>query len=182
MLANTDASTSIFAVVAVASGDGLVNIFKEMGVDYVVSGGQSMNPSTEDFINGFDTLKLAKLSKQVFAFDIQEDAINNTKELLDKNVVDNVTLIHDSHHNIDKHLYEYNEKISLVLFNLGYLPGNNKDIMTNSKTTLLALEKSYKLLNKKGIILMVCYPHIEGKKESNTIIKYLEKNKWTITF
>lgn len=44
------------AVVAVASGKGLVNAFKEMGADYVVSGGQSMNPSTEDFIRGFDTL------------------------------------------------------------------------------------------------------------------------------
>ena len=45
-----------FAVVAVASGDGLVSIFKEMGVDYVVSGGQSMNPSAEDFVKGFDLL------------------------------------------------------------------------------------------------------------------------------
>jgi DAK2 domain fusion protein YloV len=45
-----------FAVVAVASGDGLVNCFKEMGVDYVVSGGQSMNPSAEDFVKGFDLL------------------------------------------------------------------------------------------------------------------------------
>ena len=127
--------------------------------------------------NGFDTLKLANLSKKVFAFDIQEAAINNTKNLLEKNAVDNALLIHDSHHNIDKHLYEYKGKISLVLFNHGYLPGNNKDIMTNSKTTLLALEKSYKLLNNKGIILMVCYPHAEGKKESNEIIKYLSKNE-----
>ena len=47
---------SKYAVVAVASGEGLTNTFKEMGVDYVVSGGQSMNPCTEDFINGFDTL------------------------------------------------------------------------------------------------------------------------------
>lgn len=45
-----------FAVVAVASGDGLVNIFKEMGVDYIVSGGQSMNPAAEDFVKGFDEL------------------------------------------------------------------------------------------------------------------------------
>ena len=45
-----------FAVVAVASGDGLVEIFKEMGVDYVVEGGQSMNPSAEDFVKGFDSL------------------------------------------------------------------------------------------------------------------------------
>lgn len=47
---------SKYAVVSVATGEGLIKTFKEMGVDYVVSGGQSMNPSTEDFINGFDTL------------------------------------------------------------------------------------------------------------------------------
>lgn len=47
---------SKYAVVSVATGEGLIKTFKEMGVDYVVSGGQSMNPSTEDFINGFDCL------------------------------------------------------------------------------------------------------------------------------
>ena len=47
---------SKYSVVSVATGEGLIKTFKEMGVDYVVSGGQSMNPSTEDFINGFDTL------------------------------------------------------------------------------------------------------------------------------
>ena len=45
-----------YAVVTVAVGEGLVNTFKELGADYVVSGGQSMNPSTEDFIRGYDTL------------------------------------------------------------------------------------------------------------------------------
>ena len=45
-----------FAIVSVASGEGLVKIFKEMGVDYVVEGGQSMNPSAEDFVKGFDSV------------------------------------------------------------------------------------------------------------------------------
>lgn len=45
-----------YAIVSVASGEGLIKTFKEMGADYVVTGGQTMNPSTEDFINGFDTL------------------------------------------------------------------------------------------------------------------------------
>lgn len=45
-----------YAVVTVASGEGLVNTFKDLGADYIVSGGQSMNPSTEDFIRGYDTL------------------------------------------------------------------------------------------------------------------------------
>ncbi|HOI46455.1 MAG TPA: DAK2 domain-containing protein [Bacilli bacterium] len=45
-----------YAIVAVASGEGIVETFKQMGVDYVVSGGQSMNPSTDDFVKGFDAL------------------------------------------------------------------------------------------------------------------------------
>jgi DAK2 domain fusion protein YloV len=45
-----------YAIVSVATGTGLINAFKEMGADYIVPGGQSMNPSTEDFIRGFDTL------------------------------------------------------------------------------------------------------------------------------
>lgn len=50
-----------FAVVAVASGDGLVEMFKSMGVDYIVSGGQSMNPSAEDFVKGFDMINAANI-------------------------------------------------------------------------------------------------------------------------
>ncbi|MBR2944441.1 MAG: DAK2 domain-containing protein [Clostridia bacterium] len=43
-----------FAVVAVANGEGVKNAFLDMGVDVIVDGGQSMNPSTEDFIKAFD--------------------------------------------------------------------------------------------------------------------------------
>ena len=45
-----------FGVVCVASGEGLVEVFKQMGADYVVEGGQSMNPSAEDFVKGFDSI------------------------------------------------------------------------------------------------------------------------------
>ena len=45
-----------FGVVCVASGDGLVDVFKQMGADYVVEGGQSMNPAAEDFVKGFDSI------------------------------------------------------------------------------------------------------------------------------
>ena len=43
-----------FAAVTVASGAGLVQTFKDLGVDYVVDGGQTNNPSAEDFIAAFD--------------------------------------------------------------------------------------------------------------------------------
>ena len=42
------------AVVTVASGEGLVNILKETGADFVIEGGQTMNPSAESFVEAFD--------------------------------------------------------------------------------------------------------------------------------
>ena len=45
-----------FAIVAVCAGDGLADIFKSQGVDYVISGGQTMNPSTEDILKAIDTV------------------------------------------------------------------------------------------------------------------------------
>ncbi|WP_242236893.1 DAK2 domain-containing protein [Streptococcus acidominimus] len=43
-----------YAVIAVAAGAGLTEIFKSQGVDYVISGGQTMNPSTEDFVKAIE--------------------------------------------------------------------------------------------------------------------------------
>lgn len=43
-----------FAVIAIAAGDGLAKIFKDMGADYVISGGQTMNPSTEDIVTAIE--------------------------------------------------------------------------------------------------------------------------------
>lgn len=42
-----------FSVIAVASGDGLCSLFSDMGADYIVAGGQTSNPSIEEFIKGF---------------------------------------------------------------------------------------------------------------------------------
>lgn len=43
-----------YATVAVANGDGIKQTFKDLGADYIVDGGQTKNPSTEDFIKAFD--------------------------------------------------------------------------------------------------------------------------------
>lgn len=45
-----------FAVIAIAVGDGLAKIFKDMGADYVISGGQTMNPSTEDIVKAIESV------------------------------------------------------------------------------------------------------------------------------
>ena len=45
---------SKYAIITVAAGDGLKDMFTELRADYVISGGQTMNPSTEDFVQAID--------------------------------------------------------------------------------------------------------------------------------
>lgn len=45
-----------YGLIAVAAGDGIRDMFRELRVDIVISGGQTMNPSTEDFISAIDRL------------------------------------------------------------------------------------------------------------------------------
>ena len=129
--------------------------------------------------NGNDTLFLCNLVNKgfVFGFDIQDMAITNTNNLLIKNNISNYKLFNENHKNINKVLKEYKGKISLILFNLGYLPNANKNITTNHISTVNALKNSFEMLNNKGIILIVLYPHEEGKKEEISIKNYLIKNK-----
>ncbi len=45
-----------YAIIAVGAGEGVKNLFKDLNVDYVVSGGQTMNPSTADFVKAIESL------------------------------------------------------------------------------------------------------------------------------
>jgi DAK2 domain fusion protein YloV len=50
------ANPSKYGIITVVNGDGLKNTFKEMGVSCIINGGQTMNPSTEEFIKAIDGL------------------------------------------------------------------------------------------------------------------------------
>ena len=52
---------SELGIIAVANGEGIKEAFLEMGVDVIVDGGQSMNPSTEDFLKAFDNANAKKI-------------------------------------------------------------------------------------------------------------------------
>lgn len=120
--------------------------------------------------NGHDTLFLATLVKHIHAFDIQEQAINNSKELTKE--FNNITFHLTSHENITSLIDTYDG----VVFNLGYLPGSDKSIKTSYHTTISTLNKLH--TKKMGFILLVVYPgHIEGFIESVAIQSWLDKNK-----
>ena len=75
-----------FGFIATSMGDGLAKIFKDFGVDHIIEGGQTMNPSTEDFMNAIDTIN----AKNIFIFPNNSNIImaaNQAKELSDKNIV-----------------------------------------------------------------------------------------------
>ncbi len=117
--------------------------------------------------HGHDTLFLAQLSDHVYAFDIQEKALVMTrKRLIDKSPKDNVTLIHDSHEHILTHIRSFKG----VVFNLGYLPGDNKAIKTTKKTTINALSFASSCLNSfRFTILVVCLSGHEGGLEERHV-------------
>lgn len=58
---STSTSKKDWGLIAIAAGDGLAEIFREMGVNHVVSGGQTMNPSTEDILNAIEAVNAEKV-------------------------------------------------------------------------------------------------------------------------
>ncbi len=125
--------------------------------------------------NGNDTLFLSELvgeSGKVYAFDIQQQAIETTKALLKEKKCHNVNLIHDSHSNVKQYLPD-NTEISGAIFNLGYLPRSNKQIITKADTTIQSIEALLEM-SKKGarIVVVVYHGHEGGKEEKDAVIQF----------
>jgi len=136
--------------------------------------------------NGHDTVFLAEIvgpTGHVFGYDIQENAVSNTKQkLLNKQLLERVTLFQTSHSNIIQTIPErYHGSIAGAMFNLGYLPGGNKDIVTKPHSTIEAIRQILSILKSEGVIVLVIYHgHEEGKIERDTIlefVKQLDQNK-----
>lgn len=73
--------------ITVSAGDGMGEIFKELGADYLIQGGQTMNPSTEDMLKAIDEVN----AKNIFIFPNNKNIIlaaNQARDLTeDKNIV-----------------------------------------------------------------------------------------------
>ena len=129
--------------------------------------------------NGHDTVKLSKLvgkEGKVLAFDIQDQAIKNTKALLTKENINNVIVIQDDHQYSYKYLpQELNQKVAGAIFNLGYLPGGNKKIITKPESTIKAVDSLAESLKVHGIICLVVYHgHPGGETEKDALLEHLK--------
>ncbi|WP_027409582.1 class I SAM-dependent methyltransferase [Anoxybacteroides tepidamans] len=130
--------------------------------------------------NGHDTLYLAeRVGKKghVFGFDIQSEAIENTaKRLQEHGMLEQVTLFQASHDKlIEKISAHYHGRITGAIFNLGYLPGGDKQIVTKPESTIRAIEQLLHILAPEGIIVLVVYHgHPEGAIERDALLEYVQ--------
>ena len=122
--------------------------------------------------NGHDTLFLAKLAKQVYAFDIQEQALEKTNQRLQEAGLTNVKLLLQGHETVDQFVTE----VKAAIFNLGYLPSADKNIITKPQTTIEALEKLCRMLIKGGrIAIMIYYGHEGGDIERDAVMDFVSQ-------
>ena len=122
--------------------------------------------------NGHDTLFLAKLAKQVYAFDIQEQALEKTSQRLQESGLTNVELLLQGHETVDQFVTE----VKAAIFNLGYLPSADKSIITQPQTTIEALDKLCQMLVKGGrIAIMIYYGHEGGDIERDAVMDFVSQ-------
>lgn len=141
-------------------------------IEKTVSAGDRVIDATMG--NGHDTLFLSQLvgkSGKVFAFDIQEQAVESTRKLLEKEGAQNCELILSGHQNMGKYV---TGEVAAVMFNLGYLPGGDHSVGTLADTTIMALESAMKLVKVGGVITVgVYYGGDSGFDEKNRVMEYI---------
>lgn len=125
--------------------------------------------------NGHDTLFLAECVGQygrVYGFDVQQRALDSSRQRLQHyGLLERVTLFHASHHKMMELLpLSAHGRIKAVMFNLGYLPGADKSVITKTVTTMLAIEIACRLLTMGGVMTVMAYPgHVGGDQESREL-------------
>ena len=121
--------------------------------------------------NGHDTLLLAELvgsCGRVRAFDIQQKAIDETAaRLADAGYRENVELVHAGHETMAEYC---SEAVKAVIFNLGYLPGGDRTLITRPESTLAGVEQALNILTTGGIVAITVYPgHDGGAQEQHAL-------------
>ncbi len=127
--------------------------------------------------NGNDTLFLARTvgpQGQVYAFDIQEDALDKTRRrLAEAGELLQTRLIKDGHENLAQYVQG---PVAAIMFNLGYLPRGNHEIITRPETTCRAIEAGLELLGPRGIMSIVVYSgHPGGDREAAEVESMVQK-------
>ena len=128
--------------------------------------------------NGNDTQLLCELvgdTGKVFAFDIQAQAVANTKERLEEaGFAERAEVLQDSHTNMGNYAKE--GSVSCVVFNFGYLPGGDHNLATRKETSIEAIHEGLRLLKKNGMMSLCIYSGGDsGFEERDAILEELKQ-------
>ncbi|RRK09804.1 SAM-dependent methyltransferase [Lactiplantibacillus garii] len=129
--------------------------------------------------NGHDTTYLAKLvgpTGHVYGFDVQDAAIAATQAALTADKLDHqVTLTKTGHENLN-HVLPAGTAVKCAIFNLGYLPGGDKTVITTAPTTLTAVEALEDRLATNGLIILMVYTgHPGGQDEADALSQHVNE-------
>ena len=124
--------------------------------------------------NGLDTLFLARLvgpAGRVIACDIQPTAIQSAKQKITAAGMDNVEFLLVDHANLFQELNSNESgRVAGVMFNLGYLPGGDKSVITTKASTVTAVSLAVDLLRADGILTVLAYiGHPGGQEEAQAV-------------
>ncbi len=141
--------------------------------------------------NGHDTLQLAEylrgesLHGQIVAIDIQPAAIDSTKALLESKgftpqlASGDIALHRGSHEDLAgavKDVLGESRKACLIVYNLGYLPGGDKSVTTETASTIEAVGSALSILDADGLVCITMYSgHAEGAKEKQALLHFAEE-------
>ncbi len=126
---------------------------------------------------GNDTLFLAQLvgrQGHVYSFDIQTKATQLTQKLVEQHHVnEQTTVINDGHQNLKNYV---TTPLAAAIFNLGYLPAGDHQIVTKPETTLASVKAMMQLLKPNGVIILVIYyGHPGGQTEKAQLLDFAQK-------
>ena len=126
--------------------------------------------------NGHDTVFLAECvgeAGRVLAFDVQEAALVSARErVLVAGFSNRVEFFHESHARMSERAEA--GSVTVVMFNLGYLPGDGHELTTEASETLTALGMAANVLKAGGVLAVICYPgHPAGACEAQAVEEWM---------
>ena len=124
---------------------------------------------------GRDTALLCRLAGpegKVLSFDIQQEAIDQTRALLEQEGLQADVFL-DSHANMER--YAPAGSVDCIVFNFGRLPGGDPHIVTKADSSLQAIDAGLRLLKPGGIMAIALYYGKEnGYEERDAILQHLK--------
>lgn len=193
-----------YALIAVAAGEGLNEMFKELRVDHIISGGQTMNPSTEDFVEAIKKINAEHIFIMPNNSNIVLAAQQAAQVMEDKDihVIPSKTIpqglcacmMFNPEVDIDMNIEEMNEAITSVktgqvtyaikdttfegleIKEGDYMGINEKDIVVSTKDKIDATKKLLDtLIDEESEIVTLIAGENTSDEEMNEITSYVEE-------